>query len=140
MKNPFVLGDDEDILCSFCLELVISWSQILLRFGRHLMTGLSHSMVKNLPAGNLGSIPRSGRSPGEGDSYPLLYSCLENPMNRGDWQATVHGVVKSQTQLNNFHSEGSFLVQVMILSIGYSCTISRLCVCVFRCSVISNFL
>ena len=86
-------------------------------------------MVKNLPAGDLGSIPRLGRSPGEGNGYPLQYSCLENPMNRGDWHATVHGVIKSQTQLNNFHYELSFLVQVMILSIGHSCTISRLCVC-----------
>ena len=96
-------------------------------------------MIKNLPAGNLGSIPRSGRSPGEGNGYPLQYSCLENPMSRGDWQATVHGIVKSQTQLNNFHSEGSFLVQVMILSIGYSCTISRLCVCVQMLSHIQLF-
>ena len=42
--------------------------------------------------GNLGSIPGSGRSPGEGHSNPLQYSCLENPMERGAWQATVHGV------------------------------------------------
>ena len=47
-------------------------------------------------AGDLGSIPGSGRSPGEGDGYPLQYSCLENPMERGIWWATVHGVKKSQ--------------------------------------------
>ena len=96
-------------------------------------------MVKNLPAGDLGSIPRLGRSPGEGNGYPLQYSCLENPMNRGDWHATVHGVIKSQTQLNNFHYELSFLVQVMILSIGHSCTISRLCVCVQMLSHVQLF-
>ena len=96
-------------------------------------------MVKNLPAGDLGSIPRLGRSPGEGNGYPLQYSCLENPMNRGDWHATVHGVIKSQTQLNNFHYEHSFLVQVMILSIGHSCTISRLCVCVQMLSHVQLF-
>ena len=45
-------------------------------------------------AGDAGSIPGSGRSSGEGD---LQYSCLENPMDRGTWQATVHGVAKSQT-------------------------------------------
>ena len=45
--------------------------------------------------------PRWGRSPGEGHGNPRQYSCLENPMDRGAWQATVHGVVKSQTQLNN---------------------------------------
>ena len=49
--------------------------------------------------GDLGSIPGSGRSPGEGNGTPLQYSCLENPMDRGAWQATVHGVVKSQTRL-----------------------------------------
>ena len=41
------------------------------------------------------------RSPGEGTGYPLQYSCQENSMNRGAWQATVHGVAKSQTQLSN---------------------------------------
>ena len=50
-------------------------------------------------AGDEGSIPGSGRSPGEGNDNPLQYSCLGNPMNRGAWQATVHGVAKSQTPL-----------------------------------------
>ena len=48
-------------------------------------------------AGDLGSIPGSGRSPGQGNGNPLQYSCLENPMGGGDWWATVHGVAKSQT-------------------------------------------
>ena len=48
-------------------------------------------------AGDLGSIPGSGRSPKEGNGNPLQYSCLENPMDGGTWQATVHGVTKSQT-------------------------------------------
>ena len=50
-------------------------------------------------AGDEGSIPGSGRSPGEGNDNPLQYSCLGNPMNRGAWQATVHGVAKSRTPL-----------------------------------------
>ena len=54
-------------------------------------------------AGNLGLIPRLGRTPGEWNGYPLQYSCLEYSMDRGAWQATVQGVEKSQTQLNNFH-------------------------------------
>ena len=64
-------------------------------------------MVKNPPstAGDAGSIPGSGRSPGEGNGYPLLFSCLENPMmDRGAWQATVHGVVEESVlveRLNN---------------------------------------
>ena len=48
-------------------------------------------------AGDLGSIPGSGRSAGEGNSNPLQYSCLESPMDRGAWYAIVHGVTKSQT-------------------------------------------
>ena len=52
--------------------------------------------------GELGSVPGSGRSPGEGNGTPLLYSCLENPMDGGAWWATVHGVAKSQTQLSDF--------------------------------------
>ena len=49
--------------------------------------------------GLAGSIPGSGRSPGGGHGNPLQYSCLENPMDRGDWQATVLGVAKNQTRL-----------------------------------------
>ena len=48
------------------------------------------------------SIPGSGRSPGEGNSNPLQYSCLENPMDTGAWWATVHGVTKSRTRLSDF--------------------------------------
>ena len=55
---------------------------------------LGGSVIKNLPAnaGDEGSILGSERSPGEGNSNPLQYSCLGNPMGRGAWQATVHGV------------------------------------------------
>ena len=60
-------------------------------------------MVKNPPAkaGDEGSIPGSGRSPGGGPGNPLQYPCLENPMDRGAWGATVHGVAESQTQLGD---------------------------------------
>ena len=61
-------------------------------------------MVKNLLSNaDVGSIPGSGRSPGGGHGNPLQYSCLENPMDRGAWQATVHGVAKSQTRLSDEH-------------------------------------
>ena len=46
---------------------------------------------------DLGSIPRLGRSPGEENGYPLQYSCLENSMDKGAWQATVHGISNSWT-------------------------------------------
>ena len=65
------------------------------------MAGLpSGSVIKNLPAnagdaGAVGWMPGSGRSPGEGNSNPLQYSCLGNPMDRGAWWVTVHGVMKS---------------------------------------------
>ena len=68
---------------------------------------LSHylvaQLVKNLPAnaGDLALIAGWGRSPGEGNGNPLQYSCLENPMDRGAWQASFHRVTKSQTQLGD---------------------------------------
>ena len=52
-------------------------------------------------AGDLGSIPESGRSPEEGNSNPLQYSCLENPMDRGAWRTAVLGLQKSQTRLSD---------------------------------------
>ena len=63
-------------------------------------------MVKNLPANagdirDMGSIPGSKRSPGGGHDNPLQYSCLENPMDRTVWWATVHGGAKSRTPLSD---------------------------------------
>ena len=59
-------------------------------------------MVKNASnAGNPGSIPGSGRSPGEGHGNLLQYFCLENSKDRGDWWVIVHGVTKSRTRLSN---------------------------------------
>ena len=59
------------------------------------------SGVKNLfaSAGDVCSIPGLGRSSGEGNGNPLQYSCLGNPIDRGAWWGTVHGVIESQTQL-----------------------------------------
>ena len=64
---------------------------------------LDDSVVKNLPAnaGDSGSIPGLGRSPREGNGNPLQYSCLGNPMVRGAWRATVHGVAKNWTHLSD---------------------------------------
>ena len=74
---------------------------------------MTYTLLKDFPggsdgkasvynAGDLGSIPGLGRFPGEGKGNPLQYYCLENPMDRGAWWATVHVVVKSQTQLRDF--------------------------------------
>ena len=69
-----------------------------------LMGGKSGSEVKASAcnAGDLGSIPGLGRSPGEGNGNPLQYSCLENPMDWGAWWAAVHRVTKSRTGLSDF--------------------------------------
>ena len=73
------------------IHLIYSISLLLMYLVAH--------MVENLPAnaGDLSSIPGSGRSPGEGNGNPLQYSCLDNSVDRGAWWATVHGVTKSQT-------------------------------------------
>ena len=75
-------------------------------------------VVKNPPANagdtrDEGSIPGWGRSPGGGHSNPPQYSCLENPMDRGAWQATVHGVTKSEARLKQ---------NIVLLSVTFSVT------------------
>ena len=69
-------------------------------------------MVKNPPAiaGDAGSIPGLGRSPGEGSGNPLQYSCLGNPMDRGVWWATVHGVAKESDM--TWHQNYSHMLAV----------------------------
>ena len=85
------------------LELVMNWDILnglcLVGFSFFLRDSLVVQMVKvsACNAGDLGLIPGSGRSPGEGKGNPFQYSCLENSMVGGAWWATVHGVAKSQT-------------------------------------------
>ena len=64
--------------------------------------GGSEGKASAFNAGDLGSIPGWGRSPGEGNGNPLQYSCLENPMDGEAWWATVHGVTESWTRLSDF--------------------------------------
>ena len=83
---------------------LLSWlTDCCLQGSERLVLGsLVAQLVKNLPAvGDLGSVPGSGRFPGEGNGSPLQYPCLENFMDRGAWQATVHEVAKSRTCLGN---------------------------------------
>ena len=68
----------------------------------YMCIGGSEVKASACNVGDLGLIPGLGRSPGEGNGNPLQYSCLENPIDRGAWWATVHGVVKSRTQLSDF--------------------------------------
>ena len=76
--------------------------------------GGSEGKVSVYNAGDLGSIPGLGRSAGEGSGNPLQYYCLKNPMDRGAWQATVHGVAKSWTRLNDF----AFTFTTWVQSLG----------------------
>ena len=81
-----------DFICSFIFLAAVG----LLHF-----PGGSDGEESACNAGDLGSIPGLGRSPGEGNGNPLQYSCLENSMNGGTWRATVHGVTKSRTRLSD---------------------------------------
>ena len=79
---------------------------IIYRLGTSMVAQMVKASAYN--AGDLGLIPGLGRSPGEGNSSPLKYCCLENPMDRGAWQApAVHGVAKGRTRLSNFSFTGA---------------------------------
>ena len=75
----------------------------MILFGLYIPGG-SEAKVSACNMGDLGSIPGSGRSSGEGNGNPLQYSCLEDPMDGGAWWAIVHGVTKSRTHLSDFRS------------------------------------
>ena len=76
-------------------------------------------------AGDLDSIPGSGRSPEGGNGNPFQYSCLENPKDRGAWWATVHGVAKSQARLGDFHIHTKFQSKILSQMIPTLNTFSR---------------
>ena len=82
-------GDDTVVPVAFWADAAV-----------HLLMGGSEGKASAYNAGDQGSIPGPGRSPGEGNGNPLQDSCLENPMDGGAWWATVHGVAKSQTRLS----------------------------------------
>ena len=83
-----------------------SWTQLKQLSSNSSSNILVVLVVKNPPASardirGVGSIPGSGRFPGGEHSNPLQHSCLENPMDRGAWRVTVHGVAKNQTRLSD---------------------------------------
>ena len=84
------------------IQKALSWESIPIQEKQKEFKDGSEVKASACNVGDLGSIPGSGRSPGEGNGNPLWYSCLENPMDRGAWWATVHGVAKSRTGLSNF--------------------------------------
>ena len=93
--------------CFICSLNTLLWQQSAVAdlakaaASRRQASGGSPGEISACNAGDPGSIPGSGRSSGEGNGYPLQYSCLENLMDRGAWQATAHGVSKSWTQLSD---------------------------------------
>ena len=90
-----------------------------------LMGSPGGTVVKNSPSNagdvaEVGLIPVLGRSPGGGNGNPFQYSCLENPMHRGAWWATVHGVTKSWTQLNaHTHKHTGLIVIPLYFTFGW---------------------
>ena len=80
-------------------------------------------VVKNLPANtqDVSSIPGLGRSPEEEHGNPLQYHCLENPMDRGAWQATVHRVTQSQTRLKQLGMHAGMFMCIFMHSYMYTC-------------------
>ena len=98
----------DEILITHSLTVRVKQQCSLLPFPLTIMlmvlwASLVTQMLKSVcSAGDPGLIPGSGRSPGEGNGNPLQYSCLENPMDRGAWQAKVHEVAKSWTRLRDF--------------------------------------
>ena len=101
----------------FYLDIWVLWLEYTDLFQCSVMAGMEISQLKSFLGGSnskecacqcrrhkrLGLIPESGRSPGKGNGNPLQYSHLENPMDRGAWQATVHGVTKHRTWLSDRH-------------------------------------
>ena len=79
--------------------------------------GSSEDKASAYNAGDPGSIPGLGRSPGEGNGNPFQYSCLKNPMDRAAWRATVHRVAKSRTRLSYFTHTHTYFLAALGLSL-----------------------
>ena len=96
----------ESLLWILTVLIIVEWKYLKVVLGAPMLylgfPGGSEDKVFACNAGDPGSIPGLGRSPGEGNGNPLQYSCLENPMDRGAWRTTVHRVAKSQTRLSDF--------------------------------------
>ena len=108
-KDHFTVG----LLCAE--SRFMNWKILILKETLDVFPGASEVKASACNVGDLGSIPGSGRSPGEGNGNPLQYSCLENPMDGGTWWATVHGVAKSRTRLSDF----TYLLKDGVAKNGY---------------------
>ena len=110
-------------------------------------------VVKNLPANaedirDAGLIPGLGRSPGEGNGNPFQYSCLDNPMDRGAWRATVYGVTKRWTRLKQLSTHIHHLCMYVFIMHIYmdlfiiylSISLSIISVCTYVCIYLSSIM
>ena len=91
------------MLCSFAWSILILTPDYVLALCSTIWDVLAQMVNICLQCRRCGFDPRLGRSPGEENGYPLQYPCLENSMDRGAWQTTVHGVAKGQIRLSDFH-------------------------------------
>ena len=87
--------------------------------------GILQARILEWVAIDLGSIPGLGRSPGEKNGNPLQHSCLENPMDRGAWRATVHGVTKRQTGLSDLAQQHGTISFILYLHSDLSVSLSK---------------
>ena len=99
IKDFYFLGEENP---DDSAHFMLMWAFSLEYFKALDFPGGSEGKASVCNAGDLGSSPGLGRSPGEGNGNPLQYYCLENPMDRGAWQAAVYGVTKSWTRLSEF--------------------------------------
>ena len=108
-QAPWLSVPCDEVCVSHLLSLLLSLSHLSCQgVGYNIVSkpfqlpGGSDGKESSSNAGDLGLIPGLGRSLGEMNDNPLQYSCLENPMDREAWWATVHGITKSQTQLSDY--------------------------------------
>ena len=109
-------------LCRWSFNFLFLWGLLTRSVNMQTNHGASlvAQLVKNPPAnsGDPGSNPGSERSLGEGNGNPLKYSCMENPMDRGDWQVIVHGVSKSRTWLSDQEKKKMNHILRMVINVG----------------------
>ena len=110
-------------MCLLVITVNCLWKKWLFMSFSHFIgfPGGSDGKASACHVGDLGSIPGSGRSPGEGNGNPLQHSCLENPMDGGAWQARVYEVAKSRTRLSDFTFHFHLFLDGVICFLLLSC-------------------
>ena len=113
-KRHWEVAENHDFSCIYPIKYISLKKSIYLTFLVAHFLGGSDTKESACSTGDPGLIPGLGRSPREGNDYPLQYSCLKYSMDRGAWWATVHGVAKSRTWLSNLHTHMNVVFQQKI--------------------------